>query len=226
MNKKDKKLVLPGDKVVESMEYLPGRNCFRDGGIIYSKRIGLVSFKNRVVEIIPLTGAYMPEVGDMVIGIVEEVQHSGWVINIKSPYTAFLPLSGIREFIDQMTDLSKIYSTGDIIYGKIFMVSPLKTIHISMKDPSARKFREGRIVYISPVKVPRLIGKEGSMINLIKDKTNCRIIAGQNGVVWIKGEKEALATKAIKTVDEMSHVSGLTDYIEKLLDKGEIYEKA
>jgi exosome complex component RRP4 len=218
--KKEKDVVLPGDSIVDSMDYLPGRNCFREGSSIVSKRIGLVYFKNRVIEVVPLAGMYMPEPEDMVIGVVENVERNGWAININSPYQAFLPLSGVREFIDPMkTDLSKIYGSGDVIYGKVTMVSPAKNIHVSMQDVKTRKFSEGRIVKISPVKVPRLIGKQGSMINLIKNKTDCRISVGQNGLVWLQGEKETLAVKAIKTIEKRSHTDGLTDYIEKLLSK-------
>jgi len=74
---------------------------------------------------------------------------------------------------------------------------------------------------ITPSKVPRLIGKQGSMIELIKNKTNCQIIVGQNGVVWIKGEQEGLAAKAILTIENESHISGLTDKITAMLEKGE-----
>ncbi|NIP40924.1 MAG: RNA-binding protein [Candidatus Aenigmarchaeota archaeon] len=218
--KKEKDVVLPGDKIVDSMDYLPGKNCFREGSVIVSKRIGLVYFKNRVIEVVPLAGMYMPEPGDMVIGVVEEVQRNGWAVNVNSPYEAFLPLSGVREFIDPMkTDLSKIYGVGDVIYGKITMVSPAKSIHVSMQDIKTRKFSEGRIVRISPVKVPRVIGKQGSMINLIKNNTGCRISVGQNGMIWLQGDNEILAVKAIKTIEEKSHTDGLTDYIEKLLSK-------
>jgi len=90
-----------------------------------------------------------------------------------------------------------------------------------MNDYRAKKLIGGRILTITPSKVPRLIGKEGSMIELIKDKSKCRIIVGQNGIVWIKGEKEGLASKAILMVDKESHTTGLTDKISEFLDKGD-----
>lgn len=218
--KKEREVVLPGDKIVESMDYLPGRNCFREGNSIYSKRVGVVYYKGRVIEVIPLSGEYMPEVGDMVIGTVEEVQHSGWTVNINSPYEAFLSLAGVRGFIDSAkTDLSKIYGIGDVIYAEVSEVTPMKDIRISMKSPKARKFESGRIVKVSPVKVPRVIGKQGSMINTIKDKTGCMISVGQNGVIWLQGEKENLAAKAITEIQENSQIVGLTDHISKLLGK-------
>jgi exosome complex component RRP4 len=216
---RERKVVLPGGRIVESIEYLPGRNCFRDGNSIYSKRLGVVYYRGRVIDVVPLSGKYMPEIDDMVIGTVEEVQYSGWIVNINSPYKAFMPLSGVRGFIDPArTDISKIYGIGDLIYAKVMDVTPMKDIKISMKDPSTRKFENGRMVRISPVKVPRVIGKQGSMITMIKDKTGCRISVGQNGVIWIQGEKENLAARVIMEIEENSQISGLTDHISKLLD--------
>jgi exosome complex component RRP4 len=217
---RERKIVLPGDIIIESMDYLPGRNCFREGSSIYSKRLGVVYYKGRVIEVVPLSGKYMPEVDDMVIGTVEEVQYSGWNININSPYRAFLSLAGVRGFIDQnKTDLSKIYAIGDVIYARVSEVTPQKDIRISMKDTNARKFENGRVLSVSPVKVPRVIGKQGSMINMIKEKTGCRISVGQNGVIWIQGEKEDLAAKAIREIQENSQIAGLTDHISKLLQE-------
>jgi exosome complex component RRP4 len=80
------------------------------------------------------------------------------------------------------------------------------------------KIEDGMIIEVNPYKVPRVIGKEGSMIKMIKDETNCNITVGQNGFVWIKGDKiedELLAKKAILFVTEKSFISGLTDEVIK-----------
>ena len=97
------------------------------------------------------------------------------------------------------------------------LISKSKNVTLSMNDYRAKKLNGGRLLKITPYKVPRLIGKEGSMIELIKNKTKCQIIVGQNGVVWIKGEKEGLAARAITMIEEESHTSGLTDKISGLL---------
>ncbi|MEA2003493.1 MAG: KH domain-containing protein, partial [archaeon] len=82
-----------------------------------------------------------------------------------------------------------------------------------------RKLFGGKVIEISSQKVPRVIGKSGTMISQIKDKTGCVINVGQNGRIWIKGDNEALATKAIMMVEKMSHKSGLTETISKFLDE-------
>ena len=81
------------------------------------------------------------------------------------------------------------------------------------------KFKGGIIVDIAPTKVPRLIGKKGSMINMIKDKTKCKIVVGQNGLVWIKGkpDMEQLTKDTIKLIEAEAHTSGLTNKIKNKL---------
>lgn len=215
--KKERELVLPGDEIVKSMDYLPGRNCFREGDSILAKRLGIVSVSGRVISVINLNSAYMPKPGDMVIGEVDDIQPTGWVVNINSAYEAYLPLKGVREFIDTTrSELSKFYAVGDIIYSKISEVNQ-GSVRVSMQDIRSRKLRGGRIVKINPAKVPRLIGKQGSMINLIKERTGCRISVGQNGFVWLDGEKAAEAVKVIKVIEDESTSEGLTDKIAVML---------
>jgi len=215
--KKERDFVIPGDIIVNSLEYLPGRNAYREGDNIYSKRIGIVSLNNRVVSVIPLTSAYTPKVGDMVIGEVAEIQSNGWVIDINSYYMAYLPLSGVREYIDtSRTRLSSVYAIGDMINAKIFSANS-DSVHLSMQDPRARKLTEGRIIKINPAKVPRIIGKQGSMISIIKEKTNCMITVGQNGIIWISGDNVQKVIETIGIIENDAQLEGLTDKITEFL---------
>ena len=216
--KNERDFVVPGDEIVNSMEFLPGRNSFRDGNSIYSKRVGLVHIENHVVSIVPLSGGYMPLIGDMVIGEVVDVQSNGWIISIDSAYDAYLPLSGVRQFVRQGTDLSKIYAIGDIVYAKV-SVATGNSLNVSLQDIRARKLVGGKLMEISPVKVPRLIGKQGSMISLIKERTGCNIYVGQNGIIWVFGDNYDLVTEVLRKVEKESHMEGLTDSIEKLLEE-------
>ncbi len=216
--KAEREFVVPGDKIVSSMEFLPGKNCFRDGESIFSKRLGVVHLENHVISVVPLSGGYMPQIGDMVIGEIEDVQANGWFVSLEAPYSSYLSLSGVRGYIRQGTDLTKIYNVGDLIYVKIVSVSK-QGVGLSMQDDRARKLNGGKVILVEPVKVPRVIGKQGSMISLIKRKTGSNIIVGQNGIIWLQGGDETLATTVIKMVERESHKEGLTDTIEKFLNE-------
>ena len=90
-----------------------------------------------------------------------------------------------------------------------------------MKEPGLCKIAGGRLIRVNNQKVPRIIGKQGSMISMIKKKTNCEITVGQNGIIWVKGspEGELMAVRAIKQIELKSHQEGLTEKMEKFLDK-------
>jgi exosome complex component RRP4 len=217
--KNEKDFVIPGEVVVESMDYIPGRNCFREGNAVKSKKIGLVSILNRVISVIPLNGTYVPKAGDMVVGEVIDIQSNGWIVDMGIAHSAYLPLSGIREFIDTTrTQLSSVYSIGDLIYSKISSINNPDSIHLSMDDIRCRKLRGGRVLEINAAKVPRLIGREGSMIRMIKEKTRANICVGQNGIVWMDGENQEVALEAIGEIESMPQQDGLTDKISLMLN--------
>lgn len=212
-------VVLPGELVAERNGRKIGTGVYLEGEKVYSKVLGIPRTDENEISVIPLAGAYIPKVGQKVIGIITEVEISGWGVNINSPYTAFLPLAeGVEEFVDiSRTDISKYYDIDDIIYCKISKVTKNKIVQVSMRDFGCKKLREGIIIKVTPTKVPRIIGKGGSMINLIKKKTGCEIIIGQNGVIWLRGERKDKAIEAILTIEKESHIIGLTEKIEKML---------
>jgi len=217
----ERKIVVPGELLAKGIDFLPGHGSYKEDGEIRSKIMGLAKIKEHLISVVPLSGAYIPLTGDGVIGIVENVQISSWLININSPYIGFLPLSeGTEEFVDlQRSDITDYFDVGDVIYARVNRVTKRKDTQLTMKDRMCRKLHGGNMLRITPAKVPRLIGRSGSMIEMIKKKTECHIIVGQNGYVWIKGEKESLAAEAVLTVEKESHIEGLTDRIEKMLDE-------
>lgn len=227
---KDKEIVVPGDILAEGMDYLPAGGAFREKENIISSQVGLVSVSGRLIRVIALSGRYIPKKGDNVIGEVTSVGVSNWLIDIGYANTAMLTLKeATAEFVPRGTDLTQYYKSGDCVLTKIVNVTKTKFIDVSMKGPGLRKLGPGRIIKVASAKVPRIIGKAGSMINLIKDLTDCSITIGQNGVTWIAGrdpDKESLAVEAIRLIEENSHKVGLTEEIKKFLEskvKGEKY---
>jgi len=80
----------------------------------------------------------------------------------------------------------------------------------------------GQLVEITATKIPRVIGRKGSMVSMIKRETGCQITIGQNGLILISGktpEDERLAVMALHKIEEESHTSGLTDRVTEMLKK-------
>jgi len=93
---------------------------------------------------------------------------------------------------------------------------------LSTSGPGLGKILKGEIVKIAPSRVPRLIGKKGSMTNIIESSTKCKLTVAQNGMVLIRGTDEgvALAIKAIRLIEKEAHMADLTERIQALLGRG------
>ncbi len=212
----DKNLVIPG-QILADDEYYPGRGTFKEDGKVCSSLIGLVSLRNKKIRVIPLKSKYVPKKGDVVIGKIDDVRFSMWDVNINSPYSGILP--AFEVFGRDKKELSKVYNVGDVLFLRVIDVDEVKKAKLGLKGRGLGEFKGGIIVDISPTKVPRLIGKKGSMINMIKNKTNCKIVVGQNGLVWVKGDDdmEQLTREIIHTIEDEAHTSGLTNKIKNKL---------
>ncbi|MDO5821373.1 MAG: exosome complex RNA-binding protein Rrp4, partial [Methanobrevibacter sp.] len=225
VNEKD--LVVPGEILAED-DYYAGRGTFQENGKVCSNLLGLVSLRNKKISVIPLKSKYLPKKGDVVIGKIDDVRFSMWGVDINSPYPGILPASEV--FGRDKKDLSRVFDIGDVLFLRIVDVDEVKKVKLGLKGRGMGKFKGGIIVDIAPTKVPRLIGKKGSMINMIKDKTGCKIVVGQNGLVWVKGKQdmEQIVKDTIKLIEKEAHTSGLTDRIKNrlcLLIDGELPEE-
>jgi exosome complex component RRP4 len=216
----ERRLVVPGEFIVNAENHLPGDFTRNEDGKIIANRYGLAEINGRVVKIIPVSGVFEPRRGNTVLGRVEDITFSGWIINIGGPYGAFLPLSDCPRYIDK-NNLEEFAGVGDVLSLKIWGVKK-SSIDLTLKARGLGKLEGGRIIRINSHKVPRVIGKEGSMINLIKENTKTEINVGQNGYIWIKGELEGenKAIEAINLISKESASDGLTEKIEKFLGVG------
>ena len=212
----ERKIVIPGEIISSGNDLLPGEGTEKRGEDVVALKYGLAEEMNKLVKVIPLSGVYQARRGNVVIGKVENITFNGWVINIGAADNAFLSLMEVPRFVNKDA-LDEVMSIGDMMVGKIWNINR-RGIDLSLKSRGLGKIEEGMIIEVNPNKVPRIIGKDGSMIKLIKEETSCNITVGQNGIIWIKGNKiedELFAKKAINFVTERSFVSGLTEEITK-----------
>lgn len=216
-----KQIATPGDLIAEG-EYIAGENTYVEDKKIYANRMGLVEYDNKRVNVVALKAFYIPRAGDIVIGTVVEIGFNGWTIDLNSPYQAFLRPSDVlsRPFKPQKDELSQVLNMGDLIVAKVISYDRTHDPQLTVAEPGLGKITRGQIIKVTPTKIPRIIGKKGSMISMIKQETGCQIILGLNGVVLITGktpEEEQAALMAIQKIEEESHTSGLTDRITQML---------
>ncbi len=217
-----RKIVLPGD-LLSTNPKTAGPNTYVEGNKVYARVLGLLDKTETMVRVIPLKGRYVPSIGDTVIGIVKEVTANGWIVDILSPYVAFLPVQE-NPAMRPNKKPNEVLDIGDAIIAKVMNIDPKMRVTLTMKDKLCRPIRVGRIVVINPTRVPRVIGKKGSMIKLLKSELDVQIIVGQNGLIWINGDrrKVSIAEEAIYIIEQEAHTEGLTDRIAEFVKKRKV----
>jgi len=213
-----REVVVPGD-LLDDSGLRPGNGTYVLDGKIYSTRLGVKNVFSGTVSIIPLRGRYIPAPGDMVLGMIADIGPSNWLVDINSPYPAPLHVNEVPWKVE-FGDTSRFLRIGDTIMAKILMVDESMKIQVTMNDSGLRKLEGGQIVEIAHSKVSRVIGKSGSMIQMIKNMTDCRIFVGQNGRIWVDGDVEntTAAVDAIKMIEREAQTSNLTERVKEFIE--------
>jgi len=216
-----KRFVLPGDVLTTAPLRLE-RNVVLEGKKIISTTIGLSSVFNDSVKVIPLTGIYIPRIDDLVVGIIKTISGNSWFADINSCYQGMLLGQDVfgRGSYPTLNDMKERLGKSDLIFAKIVNYDRTREPLISINGQNLGKIDDGELIKISPAKVPRLIGKHGSMIQSIEESTGASITIGQNGWVVVSCEKTnglLKAIMAIRMVEEQAHVIDLTEKVKKML---------
>ncbi len=191
-------------------------------GRIYANVLGLLQKDPPLVKVIPLSGRYIPKARDVVVGTVTDVQGTFWLLDIGAPRWAPLHMTGTPWKID-FGETEQYLHVGDAVVVAVESIEATGRIGVTMNGEGLGKLEGGTIVRISPAKVPRVIGRSGSMIHLITQRTETRMVVGQNGRVWIDGPEDGVrrVEECLRLIDEEGHRSGLTERVEALLRDGE-----
>jgi exosome complex component RRP4 len=201
-----REIVVPGEKIAEGKSTKAGFGAFKRGDEVFAAVHGLVESDNGFVKVVPLSGKYMPHVGDQVIGIVVMLIGKGCFVNINSAYDGYYSF---------MRDAQ--YNVGDLITAEIMEVDEVNSVTLDYAKP----LYEGKLIEVASVKIPRIVGKKASMIDILSQGSGCRIFVGRNGRIFITGEDANIrrAEAAIKLIEREAHTTGLTDRVKEFLGK-------
>ncbi|VVB67729.1 Exosome complex component Rrp4 [Candidatus Norongarragalina meridionalis] len=194
----ERTIVVPGEKVFDDQRRVEGG--YADATGTFATTMAMVHDG----KLVPLKGYYLPKPGDAVVGIVKEEMFSGYEIEINSPYEGRLSTRETRER----------FAVGEVISAKVVDVNEIHEAIIA--EP--RKLWGGEIIDVESVKVPRIIGRNASMVETIKQHTKSELLVGKNGRIYVKGGNTALAIRAILKICKEAHTGGLTDRVVALLE--------
>ncbi|HEY6238106.1 MAG TPA: exosome complex protein Rrp4 [Thermoplasmata archaeon] len=197
----------------------PGSGTYRVNGRIYASVLGLLSRRPPTIRIIPLSGRYIPKAHDTVIGTVTDVQGTFWLLDIGGPRWAPLHMTGTPWKID-FGETEQYLRVGDAVVVTVESIENTGRIGVTMLGEGLGKLEGGAIVSVSPAKVPRVIGRSGSMVQTMTRLTDCQVAVGQNGRIWIDGPPDGIVRlrECLRMIEEEGQRPGLTERIEAYLE--------
>ncbi|MFQ6060232.1 MAG: exosome complex RNA-binding protein Csl4 [Thermoplasmata archaeon] len=129
-----RKLVIPGEFVAVSEEFMPGEGTYDRNGRIYSAYLGELELDtaNKVARVKPLNPPVRLKVGDIVYGTVENIKETMVVVSVTAVEGKKRKISGdteasihISKISDRYTsDIRKKYRKGDIIRAMVIQTKP------------------------------------------------------------------------------------------------------
>ncbi len=213
-------LVLPGD-LIEDRGLRPGFGTYREDGHLYASVMGILSPRPPFMRVVPLAGPYIPQRDDVVIGVVQLVGPTYWLLDIRGPHFTPLHMTGTPWKIEY-GECGEYLRPGESVIVRVEGVDAAKRVGVTMNGESLGKIEGGFIHEISPTKVPRVIGKGGSMIQMVQRATRTQLVVGQNGRVWIRGDDAGI--QRVRSVLELIYMEGqrrgLTERVKGFLDSG------
>jgi exosome complex component RRP4 len=244
-----REVVVPGELLTEDTKnFLPGRGTIYNSERtkIISLNIGLKQINKNYINVIPLRGFYTPRPGDKVIALVVDKNPVKYKCDINAKdFGTLKPKNTIkkdRSFRDgggrggrggrgggrggrnggySKEDMNtNKFKIGDILIVKILSADRINKPELTTVGKYLGIRNNGIVISIDPPKIPRVIGRSGSMIKMLKNLTKCNIFVTQNGRIWLKGDDlahERLLIESVKKIENEAHTVGLTDRMQEFI---------
>ncbi len=241
-----REVVLPGEVLTEDTKnFLPGRGTIYNSerSKITSLNIGLKQISKNYINVIPLRGFYTPRPGDKIIAMVVDKNPVKYKCDINAKdFGTLKPKNTIKKdrnrsfrgssgggrgggrgrgngFSREDMNTNK-FKIGDILIVKILSADRINKPELTTVGKYLGIRNNGIVISIDPPKIPRVIGRSGSMIKMLKNLTKCNIFVTQNGRIWLKGEDlahERLLIESIRKIENEAHKVGLTDRMQEYI---------
>ncbi|NYZ77370.1 hypothetical protein H0O02_03580 [Candidatus Micrarchaeota archaeon] len=196
----ERKIVVPGEKIAEGAVRVPG--AYSETGATYATLVGFLDETNRYI---PLESRYKPMPEDIVVGMITDARHAGYSVDLALPKEGFIPARTIRITLE----------LGDFVVSRVRLIERSGMAELG----EVRRLPKGKIIEFPSAKIPRLIGKQSSMLDILRNNSGGDIVVGNNGYVWMSEKCNIpLLLKAIDMIRLKAHRPGLTEEITKFFE--------
>lgn len=201
-------IVTPGEVITTNPQWMRGHGTYtsaqgddEDTTAIVSSLAGVISRTNKLLSVRPLRARYTPEVGDLVVGRIVEVQSKRWRVDVGSVQLAGLPLSAInlpggiqrrRTETDELA-IRSFFAEGDLLVAEVQQLYADGGAVLHTRSLRYGKLRNGVFLAVTGT------GGGGGVVRSRRQvwtmevgalQSKIDVVLGVNGYVWISKHVE------------------------------------
>ncbi|KAF2224154.1 hypothetical protein BDZ85DRAFT_173596, partial [Elsinoe ampelina] len=160
---------------------------------ILSTLLGTPLRTNRLLSILPLHSPYVPEIGDLIIGRIVEVQSRRFKVDIRGPLLGNLPLSSInlpggilrkRTAVDEL-NMRNFFEEGDVLVAEVQTLFGDGSAGLHTRSLRYGKLRNGVVVEVGGARGTGVKRGRRQVFDLQTGQGEVQVVVGVNGVVHV-----------------------------------------
>jgi exosome complex component RRP4 len=187
-------ILTPGTVITNNSQWMRGHGTYVQPGssAITSSLAGTLTRTNRLLSVRPLRARYTPEIGDLVVGRVVEVQARRWRVDIAATQLAILQISAInlpggilrkRTETDEL-QIRTFFAEADLLVAEVQQLHQDGAASLHTRSLKYGKLRNGIFLDVSRTGVAR--GKRQIWtMDAANGAGKVDVLLGVNGYIWI-----------------------------------------
>lgn len=210
-----KTIITPGEVITSDPQWMRGHGTYTNDSssadlapVIRSTLAGTLQKTNKLLSVVPLRARYTPEIGDLVIGRIVEVQSRRWKVDVAGALTAALPLSSInlpggilrkRTSVDEL-NIRTFFEEGELLVAEVQSLFQDGSASLHTRSLKYGKLRNGYFMAVSGVGGGAGVVRAKRQIFTLQTSSRggeVDVILGVNGYIWISKHVEADKSKDV-----------------------------
>ncbi|PIL24078.1 hypothetical protein GSI_13829 [Ganoderma sinense ZZ0214-1] len=177
----------PGESITSSHAFMRGHGTYVDSEEVIASVSGTVERVNKLITVRAVRSRYNPEVGDLVVGRITEVQPRRWKVDANSRQDAVLMLSSVnlpggvqrRKLESDELQMRTFFEEGDLLVAEVQAFFSDGAMSLHTRSLRYGKLRNGQLVTVPPILIRRL---KSHFVSL---PCGVDLILGLNGYIWV-----------------------------------------
>ncbi|KAJ7634735.1 exosome complex exonuclease rrp4 [Roridomyces roridus] len=210
------KVTWPGETITSSQTYMRGHGTYVENEEVIASVAGTIERVNKLVTVRAIRTKYNPEVGDLVVGRITEVQPRRWRVDANSRQDAILMLSSVnlpggvqrRKLESDELQMRTFFEEGDLLVAEVQAFFGDGTMSLHTRSLRYGKLRNGQLVTIPPILVRRLKSHFTTL------PCGVDLILGLNGYIWVSKHVKENEQEGEEGFDAEAVYSNRNDHID------------